>query len=1762
MLKISGYDHLVEVFRSNQSLVYRATQSDNTVIIKTIANPLPGPQQVAGILHEFQLTRRFDSPYVIKALDLVTVGKSQAIILEDFGTSDLNTYLNECGRVSLSEFFKIATALTQAISEIHQAGVIHKDINPSNILYDANTNQIKVIDFGISSELSSEQQRMHVGNHLGGTLTHISPEQTGRVNQDLDYRSDFYSLGITLYQLLTGRLPFEADDSMGWVYCHIAKTPEAPHVLSPKIPQAISALVLKLIAKNARDRYQSASGILRDLEICQKMFETGKTQPFTVGKYDISERFSIPQTLYGRETEVESLLNAFESVVDGPSQAIMVGGFSGVGKTALVNEVHKSIVKQRGFFIQGKFDQFQRDVPYLALSQAFSDLMNQILRMSKDKLDKWRSRFQKALEPNAQAVINIVPVLEYILGPQPALPELKGNEEQIRLYNTLRRFVQVLTEEQPLVLFLDDLQWSDPPTLALIQEFMSPGRINQMLLIGAYRDNEVNEHHALMLALAEMEKQHPVASLSLLPLKIASVNQILMETLYSDDKAIKPLTELIFEITRGNPFFINQLLKNLYRESCFTFQIEKKCWTWDMAYIRKKEITDNVVAFMIEQLKELPAPCQLVLQLAACIGSQFDLKTMAVITEQAPREVAASLWEAIREGIVAPLNSDYRLMKALSSQPAGELEGLDFDVAYKFRHDRVQQAAYALIKDDRKKAAHLSIGRLMLSHTPPEELDDDIILIVSHFNMGTELLENQKQRTQLAELNYQAGRRAKASNANKLALQLLETGRQLLPDDAWSTRYRETFDHVQELSQCAFLSSEFDRAEEANQELLEAAQSKLDKAGILTMQLVQHGITGKRTEAIEAGILALTTLDPIFAMAALPTGEDIEKEMALLKKNLGNKNIAELVNKPVVTDPAVKLCMRAVTELAIPAYATGNTTLFTMTILRMVNLSLVYGSTADTPYAYGLYGLFLTMDFDDMKAGYEFGKISVEINQHLDDMEYRARVLFVYVVCICAWNETLSSQRKLAEEGLQASLQTGDIYYTGYFCQLRALWETQTNLELACEVGEVGIKILEDVNYQDLLNSSKIYQRYRLNMRGLTKDLYSLSTDDFDEEVCLKEMESVNFLTGIAFYHMYKMIVYYTHGDYASALKHNRIAEPFSAALWGNPSFVEFTVFNLLILTATYPDMAAQEQTSIWETIGSEYTKLKKWADHFPPNFEHHALAVEAEIALIEGRHDEVSQLFDLAVKAAEKNEYRRFEALYKERQARYLLDQDKVDEGYQALLEAHYAYGRWRATGKQQQMLSHYPRLRMTLDKFNQSQHGTSITRTSGTHGTLQLDLGSVIKAAQTLSEEVVLDSLLKKLMDIVRENAGAQKAVLILVDASMQLSIEAYSEGEETLLLSKPLEQEDRVARNIVQYVARRRKHVLLGNASENVEYAQDRYVQKMAPKSILCLPILKQKLLMGVLYLENNLAEYAFTPNHKEVLAVLVGQAAISIENASLYANLEQKVKERTLELEAKNQQIISSIQYAECIQRAILPDIESIRENLPASLIFFRPKDIVSGDFYFFARSQEALYIAVVDCTGHGVPGGFMSILGNSLLNQVIKIEMTKEPGEILTRLNMAVVKTLKQQSDVVLASDGMDIGLCKIQLDLRKLSYAGAKLPLYLLSGNGTDQSKKLTALKANRRTIGGKRNSQAMAFSQHDVALNEGDVLYMSTDGYPDQCNNKRKSFGTRRFRQLITEIAHLSMEEQYRLLDENLLKWREDQEQRDDIAIVGIQIT
>jgi PAS domain S-box-containing protein len=1470
-------EYLLQLLREDEEFIfYRGRPRKRgvpSVLLLVPASRQPAIETLEKMKHEYWLRSELDTTCAVRPRDLSQYNENTVLVLEDPGGEPLHRLIQ--GPMDIKQFLRFAIGLTTAISKLHARELIHKDLKPSNVLIDVATGHVWLTGFGIALRLPRERQSPEPPEFIAGTLAYMAPEQTGRMNRSIDSRSDLYALGVMLYEMLTGVLPFTASDPMEWVHCHLAKQAVPPSEKLKNVPGALSAVIMKLLAKTAEERYQTAAGVESDLQRCLTQWETqGGIDDFPLGEHDVPDRLLIPEKLYGRGREIEKLLASFDRVVaGGRPELVLVSGYSGIGKSSVVNELHKVLVPPRGLFASGKFDQYKRDVPYTTLAQAFRSLIRQLLSKNEADLGEWRDALREALGPNGRLIVDFAPELKLIIGEQPPVPELPPQDAQGRFQLVFRRFLGVFARpEHPLALFLDDLQWLDAATLDLLEDLLSRPDVQHLLLIGAFRDNEVNSGHPLMRKLEAIRQAEAIVQeIVLEPLAGEDMGRLVADSFHCETGRAAPLARLIHEKTAGNPFFAIQYISALAEERLVTFDHAEGRWSWDLNRIHAKGYTDNVVDLMVGKLNRLPAETQAVLQQLACLGNRADFTTLRMVevpicsvarevSQGSNEEMHSQLWEAVRAGLIFRSEESYR-----------------------FAHDRVQEAAYSMIPQESRAETHLRIGKLLAAHTPPEKQEEAIFEIVNQLNRGSELITSAEEREQLAKLNLIAGKRAKICTAYTSALNYLIAGSALLPNDSWERLHDLTFQLELHQAECEFLTGQSAAAEERLIMLSFSAANTIELATVACLRMDLYMILDKSDRAVVVCLDYLRHLG--VEWSPHPTEEEAQREYERIWSRLGNREIEELIDLRLMSDPLSLATLDVLTKGVEPAHFTDKN-LSSLLICHMANLSLEHGNSDGSCVAYVYLAMIAGPHFGNYHIGFRFGRLGYELVEKRGLKRFQARTYLAFGSHVMPWTKHVRACRDLVRLTFETASKTGDLCFAAY-----SFNNVNTNLLAAgdplVEVqreAESALDFAQNARFGLVIDIITAQLGLVRTLRGSTPEFGSFDDGQFNELRFESHLASDPAALPECFYWIRKLQARFLACDYVSAVEASLKAQ---RLLWTAPSnfeMAEYHFYGALCRAALWDSASPDQKQQHFEALTAHEKQLQIWAENCPENFENRAALVGAEIARIEGRPLDAEQLYEQAIRSAHASGFVHNEALANELAARFYAARgfEKIAHAY--LRDARYCYLRWGADGKVRQLDELYPQLR-------EDKPPAGPTSTIGT-AVEHLDLATVIKVLQAVSGDMVLDKLVDTLMRTAIEHAGAERGLLILLRGDDQrIEAEATINGDK-VIVRRSEAVVAAIPESIIHYVARTKESVNLDDAAAQNLFSEDAYIRDRHARSILCLPLIHQGKLSGVLYLENNLTPRVFTPSRIAVLKVLASEAAISLENTRLFRDLEER------------------------------------------------------------------------------------------------------------------------------------------------------------------------------------------------------------------------------------------------------------------------------
>ncbi|MBN1365669.1 MAG: diguanylate cyclase [Syntrophaceae bacterium] len=1477
MEKFADYILREQIHETRSSVIYRGNKENESrsFVIKLLKTMYPTPSEIAQFKQEYELIKSLDMEGVVKTFEIVNYDKRFALVLEDFNGVSIKSLLDKRERFDLKSFLEISSKIAETLGQIHIKEVAHRDIKPHNILINKSTGAVKITDFGISAILTHENSEVYNPDFIVGTLAYMSPEQTGRMNRTVDYRTDLYSFGVTLYEMLTGSLPFRSRDPMDLIHSHIAIMPEPPVRHDPDIPRAISDIVMRLLAKTPEERYQNGFGVLEDIRECSAQFvQKRKIEPFELGRHDISNRFIIPQKIFGREKEIDILLKGFEEVAaTAKGTAVMVvAGAPGIGKSTIVHELHKPIVAKRGYFISGKYEQFRRDKPYSGIIQAFQALVKQILSESEDRISLWRENILKVLGNNGKVITDVIPEVELIIGKQPELQAVGPEESKNRFNFVFERFTSVFpTKDHPIVLFLDDLQWIDTASIHLMKNILLSRNINHILIIVSYRDNELDDSHPVMDFLKEVEKNNvSVGRITLGPLTEKDVKNLITNFLKCSEEQGTELANLVHQKTGGNPFFVNQFLHTLYNEKMIVLD-SASGWRWNTGEISRMQMTDNLVDMMAAKIGKLMMNTRRILKICACVGNRFDLETLAAMRGTSIDEALHDLTESINEGLVSPL---------------GDM--------YIFHHDRIQEAAYSLLADRERSQLHCRIGKLALETVTGDELQNKLFYVVDQLNLGVKMITDSKEREELVRLNLEAGIKAKTSAAYTPAFRYLKSGIDLLEDNPWEKQYDLTAALYVESVEAAYLMGDYDTMNKLAEITLDRLKTTLEKVKVFTSQIYACIAREDYRGAIEA---ALPSLKPFTAKLGVrvpkfkkTTQIHIGIELFLLLSRMLWKKPEDLLSLPRATNPEVMAAGKIMASVGHAAfYADPN--LLGLIIIKALRLSLKYGLAPEHAFAFTAYGIVRATIFD-FDGAIESGKMGLKLIDKLNAKAYECRAIFVYNALVRHWKFPTKDSIEPFMEGYKIGMETGDLGFATFNLYFSEVHHIFTGMELSDlnKYMERNNRLIARMKQGHTLSLQSMTWQSILNILGQCDNPVELKGRAIDAEKLLPLWESDDNRGSLSVYWFVKLILYSLYSEYPLALKASdqfrKYMESQQGVLINKYAVLLDTVARLM----TYKDASLITKVKHHVLMKINLLKMWLWSKGAPMNCLHMYHSMRALYAwVIHGNLEKAENLFKMVIQLCQRHGDFVVEGIADEIIAGIYrsIGEEKKAKHYMA--DAYSCYSKWGATGLLNKLTRMYPDIVPSTERVSSdtTDDTSSMTGSSGSLAS-KLDLSAVLRVSRVISSEIKLDRLLQKIMHMSLVNAGAQRGYLIL-ESDDKLTIEASEDVDKNEILvmqSIPLKDCSDICQSIVNYVHHSKEDVILGNAVQNGSFTNDPYIIRTQCKSALCTPIMSKGQLSGILYMENNRSVDTFTPERLEILKNFSAQAAISIENARLF------------------------------------------------------------------------------------------------------------------------------------------------------------------------------------------------------------------------------------------------------------------------------------
>lgn len=1757
MQNITGYEIQAKIAETRGTTVFRAQRSDNehSVILKILKTISPSPSDIARFKQEYERIKGIDIDGVIKTHDVIMTDDADVVLVqEDFDGDSLTAVLNEHRPFGLAQFLNMAIPLAKILGELHRKNIIHRAIKPDTIFFNFHRNQIKIGDFGISTILTNENSDIYHPEVIKGTLAYISPEQTGRMNRTVDYRTDLYSLGVTFYEMITGRIVFMAEDPLEIIHSHIAREPVPPIEMRSDIPEIVSDIIMKLMAKNAEDRYQNAFGLMADLkQSLQRLEATGRIGLFDLGRQDISNHFILPKRLYGREKELDLLLSAFERMNgerladgkgEGTVEVVLVTGSAGVGKSSLINEIRKPIGAFHGYFLTGKYEQFRKDQPYSAIALAFQGLIKQILSENDERIACLKERLMDALGPNARIIIDIIPEVELVIGPQPDVPTLAPKETRNRFNLTFERFVDVFAKkESPILLFLDDLQWADSASLQLIGNLVTSHRIGYLFFVASYREKEASVNYPLLDTLAVISGAgYNVQHISLTELGLPDIQQLVVDFFKCLPEEALPLAELTYKKTNGNAFFVNEFLHVLYDEKLIEVDANSG-WKWDIERIRKTRVTDNVVELMANKISRLSPEVQDILKICACAGNRFELETISLLLFKPIEDVLSVLNDAIDEDFIHMLED-----------------------VYTFQHDRIQEAAYSLIPETEKAFLHHQIGHLLLIQADTEgRRHVSLFKIVDHLNLGVDCIENANERDVLARMNLECGIRAKESSAYVPALGYIDTGISLLSEECWEEAYELTLALYKERIEVSLLIGDFDKMNQLTETAIRHARSVLDKANVYKTEvsalIAQENISG----ALSTG----THFAELIGIKTTGTKSELLTRYMKFRIAFWCKKDRDILNLPDMTDPVKLTAMEFGKHLGYALYNIAPQILASG-MFKNVTDSVKYGLAPEHANNYCGLGIALISGFGDIDAGYRFGKLGMQLSERPSARKLRAAVIYVYNTQIRHWKEHYRNTIEPYLEGCRIGLETGDLLFAADNLNMHDMHCFYLGYELSrlALTVEKNCERIKTIHQMPVYSKQLMLLQCILNLQGKNDDPMLLIGSAFDERTAMAPLIESNNRTFLATFHLLKLYLALSFWDTEKSFKELANFKKYMDSVAATLGPQQFPMLEALILLNEYrKSQDPVEKIKYLAASLKNLKKIKKYARHAPMNHLHSLYLIKAELARNLNCHSRAKKLYELAMTAVKRNGYTLHEMLISEIAVKYYLELDKEGMAMTYMINTVRCCQKWGATAKLKQLRELYPDLiAHSMPAASASAYPQDFTTATSASVSRTIDLASILKASQVISGEVALGSLLKKMMDIAIENAGARRTMVILNDnGKLFVEAECSMDGWETKVLeSIPVDVHAGVPAAIVNHTMRTRETLIVNNAAEEGNFIHDAYVVQHKSKSIMCTPIINQGRLNGLLYLENDIVSGAFTQERVTLLNALSSQIAISIDNAKLYMNLEEKVKQRTEALDISNKELTKAkdalweeMELAQKIQTVLLPQQPKIANYEITG--YMKPSDEIGGDYYDIITIGGRDWIVIGDVSGHGVSAGLIMMMVQTAIHSTLSVQPDLSPSELLTAVNAVICGNISKMGE----EKCMTIMVIACQADGR-LCFSGLHQNILIYR-----QSAGVIETVMTEGVWLGLTKDISKMLIEDSVVMHPGDTMLLYTNGIIEANpkenpaisakESKQMMFGEKRLLEVFKQLAECGSVDG---IKQGLLNEMKDYVTSDDVTFVVVRHT
>ncbi|MDC0718130.1 protein kinase domain-containing protein [Nannocystis bainbridge] len=1480
------------------------TTDNRPVVLKRLPAARSDPNERARLRREYEILQRLDLPGVVRARALEEEDGELRLVLLDFGGNTLDARLRRAP-LSLLEFFDLAVQLADILDGVHRGGVLHKDIKPRNILVD-HAGQVQVIDFGIASEVPRELAVASPPRVLEGTLAYIAPEQTGRMNRPVDSRSDLYSLGATFYEMLTGAPPFAAHDPVELVHGHIARAPRPPGELAAGVPEVLSDIVLKLLAKQADDRYQSASGLRHDLERCRERVRIGEVPAqFELARRDAPVRFELPARLYGREAAASELSSAYARVGQG-AELVLVAGPPGIGKSALVHELDREIAGRGGRLVAGKFEQLRRDRPYSALRAAFVQLVEAMLADSDEGLARRSLALERGLGRLAGALLTLLPELK------PALPRAgaaaadgdSAGAAKGRLHRAVRAFLRAFAEPSaPLVLLLDDLQWADSASLELLVALLTADSPPGLLVIATLRDEAVSPQ--LQSTLEALD--HVSRRVDLRPLTADDTAALVADALRRAPADVASLAALVHDRTGGVPLLVGEYLRDLAHHDLIAFDTERACFVWDQAAIAGAAVSADVVSVMVDRTRALGQATREALGRAACVGDEFDAALLADLAGRPEAEVTTALVEAAGSGLIVARGGRWR-----------------------FFHDRVQQAVASQLAASERAAIHLALGRRLRGGEAVDERHPRLFEIADHFNAAVDQVEDAGERQALAAIDLAAARQARASGAFAATAAYATAGAALLaPIAAEAPQTAFALDLLR--AEGLFLSGDHTAAEAILTTLLGRAREPREQALASELWATLDLHLGRLEACVDRGIVGLRAIG--FECPRRTGLPGVMVEFMRTKSAIGGRSTAILADLPPLRDPTVKLALRIYFVIIGAVYQFDMMTMMAMT-MRATRLSLEHGTSSLSAAQFLSYGMMLSIVQRDAKIADDYGRFALEVLARYPDRGVEAVVKFLYGAMIQPWRHSFSRSLPILREGLQAGLDSGQLMYAS-LC-------ASTLVSTRMQAGSPLEQVRQDLE-TGLAHARTAHVGSAVSHLQSAAAVFGALTGVYLEVGAVDPAREADYMVTLSRAVQGEML-HFMFGRIDEGMVDSDNAEPRAARELGQaPIYADHVCFRALLLARRGPGSGPLAGLRLRRALQSAADKLEAWSRGCPANFEARAHLVRAEQHRVAGDGAGALQRYEAALAAAVRHARPHDEGVACEVAAHHFAAAGLRDAQHVYLRRARRAYLRWGALAKVRALdLSHAGLDRRGHDLDLEASLPGRVTdapsRTSTSESTLSragqhLDFATLFKATQVFADELELPRLLAAVMRLVVEDSGAERGVLLLARGAGLVGAHLYvAEGDHHVPLGDvPLAELAVVPAAAAILAHRSGRPLVVDDAEDDARFATDPYVRRVRPRSLLAAPLVHGGERLGVLYLENNLVASAFSPDRSETLRLLAVQAAIAIDRALLFGRLEDSRKAAEAASEAKSRFLANMSHELRTPLNAILGYCEMLSEE---------------------------------------------------------------------------------------------------------------------------------------------------------------------------------------------------------------------------------------